>query len=356
MSTLTRNNSAHTPTVTKPREQNNQWKHDLHEIINQPASAITESQVTTGVPGFSRPTPNRSFSTTTVLGTVSINVILPGYQKQNSARMVKKHYTLLPQHRPPLRRDKPVRISIPDEHPRYIFPSTERSFIFIPRAMRPNQQHRTRGRGSFGGSRRTSMYSHTPSVGMSRRPSVVNSIAGSGVHTPLSRPVIRMPMPANLPPLHNTEVYLGDNSAIIHSPSTTLPMYQPVPQKAVSVADIESPTNSTQLEGQQPFHQQAPDQPRMPHIPESAIYAQPFQPYPIQNFYYPGAMMPLDQTQFANATSQDTSIATGAQRPPLVHQTNGMVYYYDPSQQFYPGMMMPQPYYYPPMTNQPLYQ
>ncbi|KAF8454238.1 hypothetical protein BGX38DRAFT_1268132 [Terfezia claveryi] len=45
----------------------------------------------------------------------------------------------------PLRRDKPVRISIPDQPIKYIYPHHNRSFVFIPRAMRPG------GSGFIGG-------------------------------------------------------------------------------------------------------------------------------------------------------------------------------------------------------------
>ena len=289
--------------------------------------------------------------------------------------MVKKHYTLLPQHRPPLRRDKPVRISIPEEQPRYIFPSTERSFIFIPRAMRPNQQqYRGRGRGSFYGSRRPSILgasTYTPSIGMSRRPSVAASFAGSGCHTPdgmmnqysLQKPVVRMPHQVNtFASQQNTEVYYGDNSAIIHSPSSTLPMHQPTPQKTVSLDQIESPTVSGPQQRSQPFHQQIPQdlrpQQNMPHIPEGAVYAQPFMPYPMmQQAYYPA--IPIDTSY-----DQSMSMATGETYQPVMpvaHESNGMVFYYDPAQQFIPqntmvGMSGPGGYYYPPMQNQMYYQ
>jgi hypothetical protein len=88
-------------------------------------------------------------------------------------------------------------------------------------------------------------------------------------------------------------------------------MHQPRPQKAVSVADIESPAtfayNPPQQQQEQPFHQQVPNdvnaqpfgessvtfnshsrrpshpsQPSgtpLPHIPERAIFAPSFQPY-----------------------------------------------------------------------------
>lgn len=350
-----------------------------------------------------------------------VNISLPGAEPRKPATMVKKHYTLLPQHRPPLRRDKPVRVSIPDEHPRYIFPSTERSFIFIPRAMRPNQQQfKGRGRGSFQGSRRTSVYSYTPSAGMSRRPSLAASNPGSGIHTPtgpyvphqmgMQKPVVRMPAPSGssfASATQNTEVFLGDNSAIVHSPPATLPMHQPMPQKAISVADIESPTRAPQQQLQQPFHQQMPsnisDQPhsKMPHIPEGAIYAQPFQPYPNmpQLGYYGGPFHPAMMMQSADQAGyamglggpvmpvqqqqqqqhqpppqqqqqqhqqhqqqqQANTLDQHQSQGPVAHESNGMVYYYDPSQQFVstPMMNMPMmhnPYFYPNMQNQMFYQ
>ena len=380
-----------------------QWTHDLHETVNQPqAPAAPPPQhplKQSVVPAAAPTAPNRSFSTTTVLGNVPVNVSIPGVDKRSSAHMVKKHYTLLPQHRPPLRRDKPVRISIPDEHPRYIFPSTDRSFIFIPRAMRPNQQQfRGRGRGSFGGSRRTSMYGgsvYTPSVGMSRRPSIAASATGSGIHTPtgmpmpqypvgMQKPVVRMPAPGNypfMPTMQNAEVYLGDHSAIIRSPPVTLPMHQPTPQKAVSIDNIESPSmNVPQQQSQQPFHQQIPAhiqdhaQQKMPHIPEGAVYAQPFQPYPAmpQQAYYgmPYPMMqPADGMNYgmgmggpvlASPQQPGSAGSQGQQQAPSAYESNGMVYYYDPSQQYgYPPIMNPMqpgPYYYPSVQQQMFYQ
>lgn len=383
-------------------DTNKQWTHDLHETVNNPA---VSKNTYVHTPSVTAPIgPNRSFSTTTVLGNVPIQVSIPGADKRTSASMVKKHYTLLPQHRPPLRRDKPVRISIPDEHPRYIFPSTERSFIFIPRALRPNQhQFKGRGRGSFHGSRRTSMYggsNYTPSIGMSRRPSIANSQPGSGIHTPtgppsyhfqlnMAKPVVRMPIPGPVPYVSSTqhaEVYLGDNAAIVHSPPATLPMHQPVPQKAVSVADIESPTLKAPLQqNQQPFHQQIPPsvgdtQQKMPHIPEGAVYAQPFQPYPsvqpgfygMQYAQHPMLMQPLDNAGYSMgmggpvmSTVPGAPNPTPGQQGPVAHEQSGMVYYYDPMQQQIPqnyppqmmnvNMMAPGNYFYPPFHNQQMF-
>lgn len=162
---------------------------------------------------------NRVLSSEKVLGNVEVRVFFPGLKEPRSFSGIPiKRYTKLPDHRPPLRRDKPVRISLPDNPPRYIFPAVDRSFIFIPRAMRPNQQ-RIRGKsrpgfGSVGGySRRTSVYGgsyyggsvYTPSVDMSRRSSIAPADFISPTGSAMSRPIVRLPpmgqpqMPMQMP-------------------------------------------------------------------------------------------------------------------------------------------------------------
>ncbi len=217
-------------------------------------------------------------------------------EKLTVQNVAKKKHTLLPQHRPPLRRDKPVRISLPSQQPRYIFPSTERSFIFIPRALRPNQQGfgRGRGRSSFNPSRRTSVYggsTYTPSVAMSRRSSLGGVVPGDGIRSPggsalplpanyaaeQGKPVVRFPPaapPVAVLPLPATNYVNGVPNAAMpiqpvlqtHDRQESVPdaltMHQPRPQKTVSVADIESPArfnfNPPQQQQEQPFHQQMP--------------------------------------------------------------------------------------------------
>ncbi len=427
--------------LSEPIEK--QWSHDLHDKHESTEAQSPKAPVVSApwqpkpLPALPTPTaPNRIFSFSTVLGNVAVNVLLPGISKKVLSNVVKKNHTLLPQHRPPLRRDKPVRISIPDEHPRYIFPSTERSFIFIPRALRPNQQSyfRGRGRGSFHGSRRTSVFggsTYTPSVAMSRKSSFggvvrdnVRSPAGSISRAMMmgmepTRPIVRLPsagvMQAPIPlqvmpgapqmPDAMVQMY-GDMVYGFHS--TSLPMHQPRPQKAVSVADIESPASLSlkgpQQQQEQPFHQQMPAYVGSPvehyasaqvhatgshgtplsHIPESAIFAQAFQPMPFIQpqmlygapygnpamFYPPmtnsmqyGAPMPGMPMLPAFASS---AMYPSPQQPPQLHQSqqpstgtesNGTMYYYDPSQftdggqqQQFPMMPMVNPqasYYYP---------
>ena len=376
--------------------------------------------------------PNRSFSRTTRIGNVQIRVFLKGMSDPIvfSAVPVSQH-TRLPHHRPPLRRDKPVRISLPELPIRYIFPSMERSFIFIPRALRPNQQGfgRMRGRGSFGvhgafggpSSRRTSAYAgsaYSPSVALSRRSSLARDISAEAVVSPTAAVVQRMPPVVRLPPAEQTQT---SNQEIIAALSVgptvnlpqpsayplpqkptyrenrpiALPMQHPKPQRTLQVADIDSPAtlefNPPQQQQQLPFHQQVPSQiaeqvygteylhsrqpshpsqtsggTPLPQIPERAINAQPFQPYPYhqpQTFYpqhFPPPMYfypPSDQVSgvvsaaapafvpgqeyhyqmpFAPPPapqSQPRQSAESTTQGGLVAQEiNGMVYYLDPSQ------------------------
>jgi hypothetical protein len=173
-------------------------------------------------------------------------------------------------------------------------------------------------------------------------------------------------------------------------------MHQPRPQKAVSVADIESPAtfayNPPQQQHEQPFHQQVPNDvnvqpfgessgpynshsrrpshPSLPsgtplsHIPERAIYAPSFQPYaftqPTGYFpapYPPGALyyppMGGDITGYNGAGAstvmappfvpgapymlappppQPSTTDASTQGGTVAHESNGMVYYYDSSQ------------------------
>ncbi|EXJ84999.1 hypothetical protein A1O3_05674 [Capronia epimyces CBS 606.96] len=403
------------------------WAHDLHEdhetaLKAGPPQTKKESQSEkrqARTPPVSA-APNRFFSFSMVLGNVTVQISFPGIsQKISIPNVVKKQHTLLPQHRPPLRRDKPVRISMPGTAPRYIFPSTERSFIFIPRALRPNQQsYRGRGRGSFQGSRRPSIYGsvYTPSIAMSRKSSLGASTMRDGIRSPTdsilsrmavpgtesTRPVVRMPSTVPTPSLSRTGIpgMNGDmgvsaqlpqvqTSTLYGSHSTAIPMHQPRPQKAVSVADIESPASfqfkAPQPQQEQPFHQQVPahianayadekaNQPGqqsvpamagvtpLSQIPEGAVFGQGFQPYPVigapayfgapynaGTVYYPPM---ADTTSFGlpmSAPSLAPSFVPGSHSHPVaympapsaleaslppnpvIHESNGMVFYYNP--------------------------
>ena len=407
------------------------WAHDLHDehemeikqaqFLSKQIQVASATQKEHDKASFTSTAPNRSFSFTAVVGNVNVQISLPGMvEKVSVPNFVKKHRTLLPQHRPPLRRDKPVRISIPDLAPRYIFPSTERSFIFIPRALRPNQQTYTRGRGrgSFHGSRRPSIYGsgYTPSVDMSRKSSIGASTLRDGIRSPAdsvmsrhmapgaeaNRPVVRMPSvgptPAFIPTgiltmngqvsYHNMPASQTHPAAIYGSHSTAIPMHQPRPQKAVSVADIETPASfqfkAPQQQLEHPFHQQVPthitnsygedkpaSQPPQPtvsgmpgasllsQIPEGAVFTPGFQPFPniggpsyfglpYNNgaIFYPPMPDARPLAFPMGGPAMAPTFVPGSQSHPvnhiaptepvegvnmMAHESNGMVYYYNPA-------------------------
>ncbi|KAF2091900.1 hypothetical protein K490DRAFT_70624 [Saccharata proteae CBS 121410] len=376
-------------TAREPEATSGPWTHDLHETLEAsgPSSApnrITDSSMHDKSSSSlnakaSKSPPVRSFSSTRHVANARITISLPGMKAPIifSAVPVKEH-TRLPNHRPPLRRDKPVRISLPDQPPRYIFPAVERSFIFIPRALRPNQQGFGRDRnrfGSFGGgisSRRTSAYGgsvYSPSVALSRRSSMarefgVISPAGSVMSRPgpmdAGRPVVRLPpgsqqypgsgmasQPAsaqgtanhgmNLPQQHYP---LPQRPAYRENWATPLTMHQPKPQKTVSVAGIETPASlgvhAPQQQEQLPFHQQMPVH----------VNGQPAPNEQTGSFYQPHSRQLSYPSQISNGTPL-TNIPERA-----IHAQP-----FQPFQPGYPpqGFGAPSAFYYSPASGQAQY-
>lgn len=302
------------------------WAHDMHETVTNPVRPARQTyQGGHAAPDNGPPngdgyiptcdtsaTPiNRTLSTEKHIGNVQVRVYIPNLKQPIVFSAIPvKQYTKLPDHRPPLRRDKPVRISIPDFPPRYIFPATDRSFIFIPRALRPNNQQRLRGKprpgfGSVGGfSRRTSVFGgsyyngsqYSPSVALSRRSSIAPDIGrdyilsptGSAISRPpmamdASRPVVRLPPRADsrasaidvgvgqgapavghaaINELPQPQTYPLPQKPVYHENlPASIPMHQPRPQKTVSVENIESPAMQQNSQSyQQAFHHQVPVQ------------------------------------------------------------------------------------------------
>jgi hypothetical protein len=416
------------------------WTHDMHEeVMNEPSprnlQPPTYANGHSNIPPRGVPVsaskaapPNRALSVTKHIGNVQIRVYLSTMEKPLVFPGVPvKQYTRLPDHRPPLRRDKPVRISLPDHPPRYIFPAVDRSFIFIPRAMRPNQQgfgSRGRGRSAFGSiggySRRTSVFggsiygsAYSPSVAMSRRSSLAREVNRDTIVSPtgstMSRPQMAMdpsrPVPVvklppssqavqpqpvqevgfesqNGPPQTSTSIDdlprpqtypLPQKPTFRENRPNPIPMHQPRPQKAVSVADIESPATlsfNPPQQHQQPFHQQVPIQvngnsyqhenllhsrnPSYPsqastgtplsQIPERAIHAQPFQPNPYQQpqqpsqqqqSFYPQTyqVMQPPQGYYYPQNFNQSMAPTGAAPPFIPSQPQQQVSFQPPSQQ-----------------------
>lgn len=385
---------------------NSPWAHDMHDAVVEPAPParprhMVEQEGPANGNGFiptcdPNPTPiNRTLSTEKHIGNAQVRVSLPSMTEPVVIpRLAVKQYTKLPDHRPPLRRDKPVRISLPNNPPRYIYPAADRSFIFIPRAMRPNQQ-RMRGKprsgfGSMGGfSRRTSVFGgsyygsvYSPSVAMSRRSSIVDrdymfSPTGSVISRPPipvenTRPVVRLPpaprpeMPINTmvpsitapasaygpadPALgversHGLETSINDlpppqtyplpqkPAFQENRPTSALPMHQPRPQKNISVADIEPPTLTQGPQAyQQAFHQQVPVQ-MVNGLPQESHTRQPSYP-----------------SQHSTGTPLSQIPERAIHAAPFQPNTYGQQPYYN--QQPYQAQPQ-QGYYYPPNYNPP---
>lgn len=394
------------------------WKHDLHDTINEeplqaaakPADTPQQRDQEDSARLFPKaiPPPNQapsrvlSFSSTTLVGKVQIRVFLPGMKAPITFSEVPwKHYIRLPNHRPPLRRDKPVRISLPDRAPRYIFPSPDRSFIFIPRQNRPNHQsfHRGSYQRSVGGygysSRRTSMYGgsmyggsvYASSVAASRRSSMAG-ISRADAFSPTSFTSGMGMAPPNRPIIHQPQHYSGFTTPSgplsgQHTPTgmqrhtyplpqqptfqgtPTSTVHQPKPQKTISVTGIESPALLQQAPSQepQPFQNQLPA-----HMHEQQVYAQPPAYYSPRQQYatYPPQPQPQTGTplsgipeQAMHAPSFQPPAMPYAQSPyyaPYPPQQQQQQYYYSPpGPNGYPPMPMyvpPQSYMMPPPAQQ----
>lgn len=371
------------------------WQHDLHETVNVPGGPAHAVQPPNGpmhhapngnqhaarapMEPAPKSAPARNFSTTVHTHNALVRVYLPQMKAPILFNNVPiKQHTRLPNHRPPLRRDKPVRVSLPPSAPRYIFPTPDRSFIFIPRALRPNQQGFGRGRGRFGSfgagagfsSRRTSAYGgsvYSPSVAMSRRSSMAREMGRDNLVSPAgsimsrnggfvdsSRPVVRLPpggprmsnAPSVVSPTNMTPTgMVGPGTYPLPQKPTyrenwqgQLTMHQPRPQKTVSVAGIESPAsmsfNPPQQQEQQPFHQQVP-----PHM--NGVSAGP----EAQPFYQHGR-----QLSYPSQVSNGTPLSNIPER--AIHAPA-----FQPYQQsgFQAQPFVPQNYYYPPTGPQPQY-
>ncbi|KAL2126290.1 hypothetical protein VTI74DRAFT_1236 [Chaetomium olivicolor] len=372
---------------------NGVWKHDMHEVVAEPQQPRPSrylpnnegppngNGVISTAPTSKTPI-NRAMSTEKHIGNATIKVFFPPMTEPKLFPGVPlKQYTKLPDHRPPLRRDKPVRISLPYHDPpimpRYIFPASDRSFIFIPRAMRPNQQRsRTKGprsvigsgmfsRGTsvWGGSVYGSMYS--PSIALSRRSSIAPDIGrefmlsptGSAISRPplpvdSTRPVVRLP-PLAQPPVGampippKPDVFpkapeqsinelpqpqthpLPQKPTFQENRPSAIPMHQPSPRKTVSVENIESPVEQTAnapTPYSQAFHQQVP--PQLPNgFPQETHTRNP--PY---------------QPQFTSTTPLSQIPERAVHAAPFQPNTYAQSGFYG---QPYPAMQPQQNFYYP---------
>lgn len=367
------------------------WKHDLHDAINeypqgqaQPAMPNRALEMTQepndSARLFPKPMAPRnqaqhrviSFDKKTLLGTILVRVALSGMKAPVLfSETPVFSYLRLPDHRPPLRRDKPVRVFLPGHTQRYIFPSTERSFVFIPRQNRPNHQslhrgHYPRSIGGYGySSRRTSMYGgsmYPGSVASSRRGSFAsisreNAFSPVGAHgLPNHRPVVRLPhngqhfSAASTPlgPLsgHHTPVgmpnYPPPPSAPLQHGTPTTTMHQPKPLKNISIAGIESPAIMPNGPAEpQPFQNQLPA-----HITEQPAFHQQPPPYysPRQPYQYappqPQTGTPLSGIPEQAIHAQNFQPPSYGQQPYYPQYAPGQSYYYPQAPHGYPSMPM----------------
>ena len=373
------------------------WKHDLHEVINEESQAAAAAQnkmaqqhredsarifarpvLPAQAPRQSQQPATLSFDSTIPVAKGQARVLLPGMKSavMGSELNIKK-YIRLPNHRPPLRRDKPVRVFIPNLGPRYIFPSMDRSFIFIPRQMRPNQRgfgnnnYQQRNAGGHGySSRRTSMYGgsiYSASIAASRRSSIardtfspVSFASGFGGQ---SGPVVRLPhngqfMSNNASPAGPLSGHQTPTGQVLHTyplpqngPTFNTPLstvHQPRPQKQFSVTGIESPAALHQaktpaIDEQQPFQNQLPT-----HMAEQTAYHQ----HPQAHFY---PQQP--QYGYSNQINQAGTPLSGIPEVQAFQQ-NAMYYPQYPTQQnmyYQPPMHMYMPQaqgYMPPQQQQ----
>lgn len=426
-----------------PSPATDRWKHDMHEDALKDEKEPAHEAVS-----FQPPKPReqpadivRSFGRTHLKGTVQIIVNLPGMKTPITFSEVPyRVYTKLPNHRPPLRRDKPVRIALADAPIRYIYPSLHRSFVFIPRNMRPNQQH-TIARGGFGPRPRSfvggiqrpmNLANQTPA--MSRRSStfveraqdadaattialpaesqaqVAPSNGAADIHENDKTPVVKLPPSAtedlSNAPIIQEQTDSGDKPSVTVKlppvssyptppaqpiqavrPTSTIPMHQPRPQKAVSMADIENPASlppdyphggpDSLTQTRNPSFIQNAEAP--PPLPESAVHAQPFQPSYVYHppYFFPGHMMspvpppmdaygnPHDPRSFGGMPPPPFGSPFNVSAPPFVpipasappattgnaiaQESNGTVYFYEPSHYYaaygapYPMIGMPMP-------------
>ncbi|KAI1641429.1 CASC3/Barentsz eIF4AIII binding-domain-containing protein [Biscogniauxia mediterranea] len=369
---------------------NGPWAHDMHEAVAQPMPARQpRSFMDDGPPNGDGIIPtcppsstpiNRKMSTEKHVSNVQVRVYIPSLKEPVVFSGIPvKQYTKLPDHRPPLRRDKPVRISLPDFPHRYVFPAIDRSFIFIPRALRPNQRLRGKprsGLGSIGGfSRRTSVFggsvyggsTYSPSIPLSRRSSIAPDLSRDYIVSPTGSSMSRPAPVVRLPPQNRTEPRvtavdsapaekplvavqptIGDlpqpqthplpqKPAFQENRAVPIPMHQPRPQKTVSVADIESPEiqENASEPYQQAFHQQVPVQVsnglgQESHARHSSYNSQHSTGTPLSQ---------IPERAIHAAPFQPNQFAQQNYYPPFQMMQPQQGYYYPPAP--YPGMAPP---------------
>lgn len=433
---------------------NRPWTHDLHDSVSKIASGSKAAKPLLGRhgPTSSNNTENpaasvddtlsKTFSTTLILGQVPVIISLPEMRETRVVQNVKRQkHTILPHHRPPLRRDKPIRVFLPGQQPRYVSPTNERSFIFLSRTFRSHRD------GIQDGARRNNFHlSHrryrgigggnTSSLEVSGKLSVADEVPSEKIGPSAAEPgesvarfsssvpatVLSMSVNSNLrhddAELSNFAASIEHDNNEPESIAERSAMDQARPNVSIPVSDLDSaeklqpnlPMPSPALQQQQqPFHQQMPplvnrpaqsedDSPLYDHnrvhelsqmahdnsvpaprMSKEAIYAQPFQPahlpavpqaympfsqapgntfyagtehyfpmyYPGYDFasvppMFPSHVPPPPEVAIPPALPISVAYPTPAQpttslsehsanRGTIAHESNGMVYYLNPS-------------------------
>lgn len=387
------------PQAPRPMER---WAHDLHETVANPRVPEVRPQPPQPIHRPQKTAEVVPPSKTIAIGTVMIKISLGnGKPNDKPLKMTVRQHTRLPDPRPPLRRDKPVRVFVPGQSARYVFPNPDRSFIFIPQSQYMRQQPPVpQGRVvplQTGSRRQSTLATSTYATSSaSRRSSVLQDVPEATVQP--SGNVLTGSVQSSAPYMPHMDsalvspVYMQGQS---HPPPAqplrqearrmSLPMHQPRPQKQVSLATIDSPSTmqAPQTQEQAPFHQQVPSNTNgtssepmtnrqqslqgqqypvvtpLSVIPEVAANAQAFQPgmpasqgyyppqYPAQSMYYypqasgaahgqyPAAPYGADAQYFmpfyGQGQAQVPEMADPSAAGHYAHESNGMVYYYDPN-------------------------
>jgi len=378
------------------------WAHDLHETVVNPRVPDSRPQPSHPSQPVNRPQNTVDIeppSKSTAIGTVTIKIALSnGKPSGKPLKMTVRQHTRLPDLRPPLRRDKPVRVFVPGQSARYVFPNPDRSFIFMPRSQYMKQppagpQARVVPQQT-GGRRQSTFATSTYATSSASRRSSILQDKSDVTSQPSAQPPTSNVAPS-APYMDNALVSPVFMQGQSHPPPAqplrqearrlSLPMHQPRPQKQVSLATIDSPSTmqAPQSQEQAPFHQQVPpnvngtssSEPMtnrqqslqgqqypvvtpLSVIPEVAANAQSFHPgmaapqgyyppqYPAQPmYYYPqssgashgqyhvppyGADAPYYMPFFGQSQAEMPDMGDSSAAGQYAHESNGMVYYYDP--------------------------
>ncbi|KAK6515067.1 hypothetical protein TWF506_007418 [Arthrobotrys conoides] len=376
--------------ATAPQQQ----QHQQHQQQPQPSSLHKSLNNNNNHP------PNRFFDTTITKGNGQIRVSLPGMKESKVFNdFAVKIYTKLPYHRPPLRRDKPVRISLPESLPRYIYPAISRSFVFIPRAMRPGGSGFTRGgivggglgptprRGSLAGSYRGGMQTgsvyggtstHAPSVAMSRRSSIhqdfsrppisfgnIPAVTGGPSPSVSMRPIVRLPVVAPVSGQMDVIPPHSDGFAPLSATAGTDGASHPVPHEPVIVeSEVHSIEQKESQHGHHvplPMHQPKPQKTvSVENIETPVTYNFANTNYPTPGPYSDGIPTPGYYNQQHNRVPSYPSQTSTTPHIPdqSVHARSFQPAYPQPAGYYYPipphAMYPPPPMHaQPPMSHQP---